>query len=120
MQRSLVHGIDTPLYLRNICEVYRAMGRLDEALDTARRLAGEEGLLCGPSSGMNVTAAHKIAAAHPEFRRIVTVIPDTGQRYLSGELDGTKPPADEPDRDHALDPDTLARLAEHQNRLEFI
>jgi len=37
MQRSLQHGIDTPLYLRNICEVYRAMGRLDEALEAARR-----------------------------------------------------------------------------------
>ena len=37
MERSLRHGIDTPLYLRNICEVYRAMGRLDEALDAARR-----------------------------------------------------------------------------------
>ena len=37
MERSLQHGIDTPLYLRNICEVYRAMGRLDEALNTARR-----------------------------------------------------------------------------------
>jgi hypothetical protein len=37
MQRSLEFGIDTPLYLRNICEVYRAMGRLDEAIDTARR-----------------------------------------------------------------------------------
>jgi tetratricopeptide (TPR) repeat protein len=37
MERSLTHGIDTPLYLRNICEVYRAMGRLDEALHAARR-----------------------------------------------------------------------------------
>ena len=37
MEGSLQHGIDTPLYLRNICEVYRAMGRLDEALGTARR-----------------------------------------------------------------------------------
>jgi tetratricopeptide (TPR) repeat protein len=37
MERSLTYGIDTPLYLRNICEVYRAMGRLDEALATARR-----------------------------------------------------------------------------------
>jgi hypothetical protein len=37
MERSLVHGIDTPLYLRNICEVYRAAGRPDEALDAARR-----------------------------------------------------------------------------------
>src|SRR3954464_5849078 len=30
LERSLVYGIDTPLYLRNICEVYRAAGRLDE------------------------------------------------------------------------------------------
>lgn len=37
MQRSLEHGIDTPLYQRNICEVYRALGRLDEALEAARR-----------------------------------------------------------------------------------
>lgn len=37
MERSLAYGIDTPLYLRNICEVYRALGRLDEALATARR-----------------------------------------------------------------------------------
>ncbi len=37
MQRSLTFGIDTPLYLRNICEVYRSLGRLDEALATARR-----------------------------------------------------------------------------------
>ncbi len=37
MQRSLEFGIDTPLYLRNICEVYRTLGRLDEALETAQR-----------------------------------------------------------------------------------
>jgi hypothetical protein len=37
MERSLAFGIDTPLYLRNICEIYRALGRLDEALVTARR-----------------------------------------------------------------------------------
>ena len=37
MERSLAFGIDTPLYLRNICEVYRSLGRLDEALATACR-----------------------------------------------------------------------------------
>ena len=47
-------------------------------------------MLCGPSSGINVAAAHKVAKAHPELRRIVTVIPDTGQRYLSGELFGER------------------------------
>jgi hypothetical protein len=37
MQRALCHGIDTPLYLRNICEVYRTLGRLDDALAAAQR-----------------------------------------------------------------------------------
>ena len=41
-----------------------------EALGTARRLAAEEGMLCGPSSGINVAAVHKVAAAHPELRRV--------------------------------------------------
>jgi cysteine synthase A len=92
----------------------------DEALETAGRLAREEGLLCGPSSGINVAAALKVAAKHPELSCIVTVIPDTGQRYLSGELFGEGQDVAEPDRDHAIDADTLARLAEHRDRLEFI
>jgi hypothetical protein len=37
MEGALRHGIDTPLYLRNICEVYRTLGRLDEALGAAQR-----------------------------------------------------------------------------------
>jgi Tetratricopeptide repeat len=37
MEGALRHGIDTPLYLRNICEVYRTLGRLDEALAAAQR-----------------------------------------------------------------------------------
>ena len=37
MERSLALGIDTPLYLRNICEMYRVLGRLDEALETAKQ-----------------------------------------------------------------------------------
>jgi cysteine synthase A len=92
----------------------------DEALETAGRLAREEGLLCGPSSGINVAAALKVAAKHPELSRIVTVIPDTGQRYLSGELFGERQEVAEPDRDHAIDADTLERLAQHRDRLEFI
>jgi cysteine synthase A len=91
-----------------------------EALDMAGRLAREEGLLCGPSSGMNVVSALKVAAKHPEFHRIVTVIADTGQRYLSGELYGERPDVDEPDRDHEVDAETRERLAAHRDRLEFI
>jgi len=91
-----------------------------DALEMARRMAREEGLLCGPSSGMNVIAAKKVAAKHPDLRRIVTVIADTGQRYLSGELFGEAVEVDEPDRDHTPDPDILEQVAAHRDRLEFV
>ncbi len=53
----------------------------------ARRLAAEEGLLCGISSGANVEAACALAA-RPEFEGavVVTVAPSTGERYLSTPL----------------------------------
>jgi cysteine synthase A len=92
----------------------------DDALAMARRMAREEGLLCGPSSGMNVVASLKVAAKHPELRRIVTVIADTGQRYLSGELFGERTDVEQPERDHAPDPDILEAVAAHRDRLEFI
>jgi cysteine synthase A len=91
-----------------------------DSLAMAARLAREEGLFCGPSSGMNVVAALKVAAKHPELRRIVTVIPDTGQRYLSGELLGERLEVEEPDREHPIDAETLARLEANVDRLEFI
>lgn len=92
----------------------------EDALAMARRMAREEAILCGPSSGINVVAALKVAAKHPELRRIVTVVPDTGQRYLSGELFGERVEVEEPDRDHAIDPASLAQVAANRDRLEFI
>jgi cysteine synthase A len=91
-----------------------------DALEMARRIARTEGILCGPSSGMNVVAALKVAAAHPELTRVVTVIADTGQRYLSGELFGERIEVDEPERDHTPDADILEQVAAHRDRLEFI
>ena len=59
----------------------------DDAIATARRMAEEEGLLVGISSGANVTAALRLAAL-PEYQGkvIVTVAPSTGERYLSTKL----------------------------------
>lgn len=91
-----------------------------EALDMARRLARQEGLLCGPSSGINVAACFKVAEEHPEFHRIVTVVADTGQRYLSGELFGELPYVDEPEREHAIDGHAIEQLERNRDRLEFI
>lgn len=56
----------------------------DVAADrTARRLAHEEGLLVGTSSGANVYAAIELAKSLPPTERVVTVLCDTGERYLS-------------------------------------
>lgn len=59
----------------------------DEAIRGGRELASTEGLLAGISSGAVVYAARKLAE-RPEFKgkRIVALLPDTGERYLSTEL----------------------------------
>lgn len=57
-----------------------------EAVSTARRLAREEGIFCGISSGTNVFAALKIAKELGQGKRVVTLIPDGGEKYLSTAL----------------------------------
>ncbi len=58
----------------------------EEALDTAKRLAREEGLMCGISSGTNVAAALKLAKKLGRGKTVVTVLPDTAERYFSTPL----------------------------------
>ena len=58
----------------------------EEALNTSRRLIREEGILCGISSGTNVAAALRMAKELGEGKTVVTVLPDTGERYFSTEL----------------------------------
>ncbi len=57
----------------------------DDAFKMAKRLAREEGLLVGISSGANMMAALQIAKEMGKGRRVVTVLPDTGERYFSIE-----------------------------------
>lgn len=54
-----------------------------ESFTMARRLAREESIFCGGSSGMNVVAATRVARSLPPDAVVVTVICDTGERYLS-------------------------------------
>ena len=58
----------------------------DEALGTAKSLAEKEGIICGISSGSNVAAAIKLAKKLGCGKTVVTVLPDTGERYFSTPL----------------------------------
>lgn len=58
----------------------------EEALETSKRLASEEGIMCGISSGTNVAAALKLAKKLGKGKTVVTVLPDTAERYFSTPL----------------------------------
>jgi len=78
---GLIPGIlDTKVY-DDICIITD-----DEALDTSRRLAREEGMMCGISSGTNVACAIKLAMKLGSGKTVVTVLPDTAERYFSTPL----------------------------------
>ena len=57
-----------------------------QAIETAKRLAREEGLMCGISSGTNVAAACALAKKLGPGKTVVTVLPDTAERYFSTAL----------------------------------
>ena len=73
-------NLDTGIY-SHVCVISD-----EEAIETARRLAREEGLLCGISSGTNVAAALRLAKKLGPSKRVVTILPDTGERYFSTPL----------------------------------
>jgi cysteine synthase len=67
-----------------------------EAVETSRRLASQEGIFCGISSGGTFAAALKVAADAPQGSVILAMLPDTAERYLSTVLfeginEGTDP-----------------------------
>lgn len=72
--------LDTEIY-DDVCIV-----KDEEALQTSRDLAAKEGILCGISSGTNVAAAIRLAKKLGKGKRVVTVLPDTAERYFSTPL----------------------------------
>ena len=58
----------------------------DEAIRVSKDLAAKEGIMCGISSGTNVAAAMKLAKKLGRGKTVVTVLPDTAERYFSTPL----------------------------------
>lgn len=85
LQMGIGDGIIPDILNQNIYDkIYVVTDK--EALDTAKRLAREEGLMCGISSGTNVAAALKLAKKLGPGKTVVTVLPDTAERYFSTPL----------------------------------
>ena len=70
------------------CDIYDDVCVITDAdaIETARELARKEGIVCGISSGTNVAAAKKLAKKLGKGKTVVTVLPDTGERYFSTPL----------------------------------
>ncbi len=85
IQMGIGDGLIPPILNR---EIYSEICIItdDEALETARDLARKEGLMCGISSGTNVAAAIKMAKVLGKGKTVVTVLPDTAERYFSTPL----------------------------------
>ncbi|MCI7248355.1 MAG: cysteine synthase family protein [Clostridiales bacterium] len=87
LQKGIGDGVIPDILNQNIYDdIYIVTDA--EALETAKRLAKEEGLMCGISSGTNVAAALKLAEELGEGKTVVTVLPDTAERYFSTPLFG--------------------------------
>ncbi|MCI9126432.1 MAG: cysteine synthase A [Eubacterium sp.] len=85
IQMGIGDGIIPEILDQNIYdEIYIVTD--DEAINTAKDLARKEGLMCGISSGTNVAAAIKLAKKLGKGKTVVTVLPDTAERYFSTPL----------------------------------
>ncbi len=83
----------------------------DEAILMAQRIAREEGIFCGISSGCNVAASLKVARRYPDIGMVVTVLSDNGLRYFSTELCGVLTELEVLDREHPTSDADRAKLA---------
>ena len=85
VQMGIGDGIIPPILNQNIYNDVCIITD-EEALQTSKDLAAKEGIMCGISSGTNVAAAIKMAKKLGKGKRIVTVLPDTAERYFSTPL----------------------------------
>lgn len=85
LQMGIGDGLIPEILNQNIFEHIYIVSD-EEALQTARRLAREEGLMCGISSGTNVAAAIQLAKQLGPGKTVVTILPDTAERYFSTPL----------------------------------
>ena len=85
LQMGIGDGVIPPILNQKIYDdVYVVTD--EEAIQTAKDLARLEGLMCGISSGTNVAAALKLAKKLGKGKTVVTVLPDTAERYFSTPL----------------------------------
>ncbi|SCW60700.1 cysteine synthase A [Ruminococcaceae bacterium YRB3002] len=87
LQMGIGDGIIPEIFNRDIYDSICVVSDR-EAISTSKRLAKEEGLMCGISSGTNVAAALQLARKLGEGKTVVTVLPDTAERYFSTPLFG--------------------------------
>lgn len=85
IQMGIGDGIIPPVLNQKIYEDVMIISD-EEALQTAKDLAVKEGLMCGISSGTNVAAALKMAKKLGKGKTVVTILPDTAERYFSTPL----------------------------------
>ena len=87
LQMGIGDGVIPPILNKQIYDhIYVVTD--EEAIQTAKDLARLEGLMCGISSGTNVAAALKLAKKLGKGKTVVTVLPDTAERYFSTPLFG--------------------------------
>lgn len=85
LQMGIGDGLIPPILNRGIYSDICIVSD-DEAIQTARDLARLEGIMCGISSGTNVAAARRLARVLGPGKTVVTVLPDTAERYFSTPL----------------------------------
>jgi len=85
LQMGIGDGLIPPILDQEIIQQIEIVTD-EEAIETTKQLTAKEGILCGISSGTNVCVALRMAKLLGKGKRVVTVLPDTGERYFSTEL----------------------------------